>query len=101
MGVFDVAKRALLAGLGVQDSVRGLVDDLVKKGELSNAEGAKLLRDWMAKTEERAKEIEQSINDRVSKTLGTMNLATRDDLASLETQIQKLSALVRDAASRK
>jgi hypothetical protein len=30
-----------------------------------------------------------------------MNLATRDDLASLETQIQKLSALVRDAASRK
>ncbi len=101
MGVFDVAKKALLAGLGVQDSVRGLVDDLVKKGELSDAEGAKLVREWMAKAEERAKEIEQKVNERVSKTLGTMNLPTRDDVTRLEKQIQNLSALVKDASSRK
>lgn len=101
MGVFDVAKRALLAGLGVQDSVKKLVEDLVKKGELNDAEGAKLLRDWMNKSEESARDLEQKVNEKVNKTLGLMNLPSRDDISRLEKQIENLSKLLKETAMRK
>jgi len=101
MGVFDIAKRALLAGLGVQESVKNLVDELVKKGELNDAEGAKLLKDWMSKAEEGARDLEQKVNERVNKTLGLMNLPSRDDITRLEKQIENLSKLLKDTAMRK
>lgn len=101
MGVFDMAKKALLAGLGVQGAVQNFVDDLVKKGELNDAEGAKLLKEWMAKAEEGAKELEQKVNERVNKTLGLMNLPSRDDITRLEKQIDNLSKLLKETAMRK
>lgn len=101
MGVFDIAKKALLAGLGVQESVRNFVDDLVKKGELNDAEAAKLLKDWMNKAEEGARDLEQKVNDRVNKTLGLMNLPSRDDITRLEKQVENLSRLLKETAMRK
>lgn len=101
MGVFDVAKRALLAGLGVQESVKNFIDDLVKKGELNDAEGAKLLKEWMNRAEESAKDLEQKVNERVNKTLGLMNLPSRDDISRLEKQIENLSRLLKETAMRK
>lgn len=101
MGVFDVAKRALLAGLGVQESVKNFIDDLVKKGELNDAEGAKLLKEWMNRAEESAKDLEQKVNERINKTLGLMNLPSRDDISRLEKQIENLSRLLKETAMRK
>jgi len=101
MGVFDIARRALLASLGVQDSVKSFVDDLVKKGELNDAEGAKLLKEWMARAEQSAKDIEHKVNDSVGKTLAVMNLPSRDDVTRLEKQIENLSKLVKEVATRK
>lgn len=99
--VFDLVKKALLAGLGIQDAVRTFLDDLVKRGELNDADAARLLKDWMNKAEESAKEIERKVNDRVNKTLGLMNLPSRDDIARLEDQIENLSKLLKEAAGRK
>jgi polyhydroxyalkanoate synthesis regulator phasin len=99
--VFDLVKKALLAGLGIQDAVRTFLDDLVKRGELNDADAARLLKDWMNKAEESAKEIERKVNDRVNKTLGLMNLPSRDDIARLEEQIENLSKLLKEAAGRK
>src|SRR3989338_3708590 len=101
MGVFDVAKRALLAGLGVQESVKNFIDDLVKKGELNDAEGAKLLKEWMNRAEESGKDLEQKVHERVNKTLGLMNLPSRDDISRLEKQIENLSRLLKETAMRK
>ena len=101
MGVFDIAKRALLAGLGVQEAVKNFIDELVKKGELNDAEAAKLLKDWMNKAEESAKDLEQKVNERVNKTLGLMNLPSRDDITRLEKQVENLSKLLKETAMRK
>ncbi len=43
MSVFDIIRNSLLAGLGMQEKVREFVDELVKKGELSETQGAKLV----------------------------------------------------------
>ena len=101
MGVFDIAKRAPLAGLGVQESVKNFIDDLVKKGELNDAEAAKLLKDWMNRAEESARDLEQKVNERVNKTLGLMNLPSRDDITRLEKQIENLSRLLKESSTRK
>ncbi|MBI4240574.1 MAG: phasin family protein [Candidatus Rokubacteria bacterium] len=101
MSVFDMIRKTLLAGLGVQESVRTFIEDLVKKGELSDAEAAKLLRDWMAKAEQGALELERKINERVNKTLGMMNLPSRDDIARLERQIENLSRLLRESQPKR
>ncbi|MBI3059152.1 MAG: phasin family protein [Deltaproteobacteria bacterium] len=101
MGVFDIAKRALLAGLGVQESVKNFIDDLVKKGELNDAEAAKLLKDWMNRAEESARDLEQKVNERVNKTLGLMNLPSRDDITRLEKQIENLSRLLKESSTKK
>ena len=39
----------MLAGFGVQEKVKEFVDDLVKKGELSESQGAKLVKEWSEK----------------------------------------------------
>lgn len=101
MGIFDIAKTALLAGLGVQEAVKNFVDDLVRKGELNDAEAAKLLKEWMNRAEEGARDLEQKINERVNKTLGLMNLPSRDDINRLEKQIENLSKLLKETAARK
>ncbi len=101
MGMFDIARKALLAGLGVQEAVKHFIDDLVKKGELNDAEAAKLLKEWMNKAEESAKDLEQKVNERVNRTLGLMNLPSRDDIARLEKQIENLSKLLKDTAMKR
>jgi len=97
--IFDMVKKALLAGLGVQQSVQNFLDDLVKKGELSDGDAAKLLKDWINKTEESAQELEKKINEGLSKTLSVMNLPSRQDISRLEKQIEDLSKLLRASKS--
>jgi len=38
MSLFDVVRKALFAGLGAQEKVKELVEELVKKGELNKSE---------------------------------------------------------------
>jgi polyhydroxyalkanoate synthesis regulator phasin len=42
MTLFDVVKNAVLVGFGIQEVFKKFLDDLIKKGELSKSQGAKL-----------------------------------------------------------
>ncbi|MEJ2682818.1 MAG: phasin family protein [Candidatus Sulfobium sp.] len=94
MSLFDVVRNALLAGFGVQEKVREFVDDLVKKGELSESQGAKLVREWSEKFEKNTEDLSKSLNDMVAKTLEKMNLSTKDDMQKLNEKIDALSSRV-------
>ncbi len=62
--MFDIIRKALLAGFGVQEKAREFIDDLVKKGELSQSEGAKLMKEVIEKAEKgrRASSSDKIIN---------------------------------------
>lgn len=94
MALFDVVRNALLAGFGVQEKVREFVDDLVKKGELSESQGAKLVREWSEKFEKNTDDISKSLGDMVAKTLQKMNLSTKEDIQRLNEKIDSLSSRV-------
>jgi len=94
MSLFDIVRNAMLAGFGVQEKVKEFVDDLVKKGELSESQGAKLVREWSEKFEKNTEDMTKTLNDVITRTLEKMKLSTKDDIAKLNEKIDSLSARV-------
>jgi len=95
MTFFDVVRRALLAGFGVQEKVKEFIDDLVKKGELSESEGAKLVKEWTEKADRTSQDLTRSLSDIITKTMEKMNLPTKDDIERLNKKVSALSARVK------
>jgi polyhydroxyalkanoate synthesis regulator phasin len=95
MTVFDVVRNAILAGFGVQEKVREFVDDLVKKGELSESQGAKLVREWAEKADKSTTDVGKTVSDAAAKTLEKMNIASRDDIEKINRKIHAISSRVK------
>ncbi len=92
MTVFESIRRTLLAGIGVPEKVKELVDELVKKGELSKSQGAKLIKEWSDKMSKSGEEISKNITEVINKTLEKMNIPTRDEVEKLNRKMLSLSA---------
>ncbi|GMT48245.1 MAG: ATP synthase subunit B [bacterium] len=95
MTIFDVVRNALLAGFGVQEKIKESIDELVKKGELSETQGAKLVKEWSEKAEKGSDELTRSISDVLAKTLEKMNLPTKENIEDLNKKVKALSTRVK------
>ncbi|NTU43837.1 MAG: hypothetical protein HGA78_12475 [Nitrospirales bacterium] len=95
MTIFDVMKSAILAGYGVQEKVKEFIDELVKKGELSESQGAKMAKEWMDRADKTTSDMSKGISEAVAKSLDKVNIATREDIEKLSKEIQELSARVK------
>lgn len=93
--ITEIIRKTLLAGVGIQEKFSELVDDFVKKGELSQSQGAKLVREWTDIAEKSTSEFTKSVNEMVEKALQKMNLPTRDDVDGLNRKVQSLSLRVK------
>lgn len=94
MVLADVIKKAMLAGLGAQEKAKELIDELVKKGELSQHDATSLVKEWASKAEESKKEFDQKVKDSLAAAMEKLNIPSRDDVANLEKKIQSLSERV-------
>lgn len=95
MTFFEVVRNALLAGFGVQEKVNEFINELVKKGELSESQGAKLVKEWTDKADKSTEQFSKSFSDIITKTMEKMTLPTKEDIEKLNKKIQSLSARVR------
>ena len=95
MALFDIIKNALLAGYGVQEKVKEFVDELVKKGELSESQGVKLVKEWSEKAEKNTEDISNSLNDLLKKAVERMKIPSQEDIDNLKEKITDLSARVK------
>jgi polyhydroxyalkanoate synthesis regulator phasin len=95
MTVFDIARNALLAGLGMQEKIKEFVDDMVKKGELSDSQGAKLVKEMAEKADKGTEDLSKTFSELITKTLDKMNLPTRDDFEKINKKINSLSAKIK------
>ncbi len=81
-------------GLGVaftsKEQVEKIVDELVKKGEMTKAESKSLLDDLFQKGNEVRREIDEIVEERVKNVLNTMNIATKEEIRALENRITSL-----------
>lgn len=101
MTLVDILRKGLLAGFGMQEKVRELVDELVEKGELSKSEGAKLVREWSEKAEKSTSEFNKTLTDIITKTMDRMNLPTKDDLDKLDKKVHTLSNRIKKLEEKK
>jgi len=95
MNINEILHKALMAGLGVPEKMKEIIDELVKKGELSESQGAKLVKEWSDKAGKTGDDISKNITDIINKTLEKMNIPTRDEVEKLERKVTALSARVK------
>ncbi len=95
MTVNDIFHRILMAGLGVPEKMKDLVEDLVKKGELSESEGARLVKECTEKVTKSGDDISKSVSELISKTLEKMNIPTRSEVEELKKKLKSLSSKVK------
>ena len=91
MAIFEIIRNAMLLGFGVQEKVKEFVDEVVKKGELSESQGAKLVKEWTEKAEKNTEDISSSLNDLLKTTLDKMKLPSKEDLDNMNKQISALT----------
>lgn len=101
MAIFEIIRNAMLLGFGVQEKVKEFVDEVVKKGELSESQGAKLVREWTEKAEKNTEDISNTLNDLLKKTIDKMKLPSKEDLDKLSEQISELTERIKKLEENK
>lgn len=91
MSLFEIIQKALMAGLGMQEMVKEFVHELVKKGELSETQGSKLIKEWSDRAGKSKEEFDKNITDLINKALEKVNIPTRSEIEELNRKIQLLS----------
>jgi polyhydroxyalkanoate synthesis regulator phasin len=95
MTINEIVHKALMVGIGVPEKVKELVDELVKKGELSKSQGAKIVKECSEKVTKSGEEVSKSISDLINKSLEKMNIPTKDEVEKLQKKITALSTRVK------
>jgi polyhydroxyalkanoate synthesis regulator phasin len=95
----DFMKKAFLmsAGLAVMTTgkMKELIDELVKKGELSEKEARETLEELKEKSKQTKKEWEERIEDTIHAVMKRMNIPSRKELDELKDRLAKLEQLKR------
>jgi polyhydroxyalkanoate synthesis regulator phasin len=90
----DLLKKTIMAGLGAMSLTREkaeeLTKDLIKRGEVSESEEAKFVKDLMDLAEKNKSGMEEKIEQTVEKALAKMNLPSRKEVNELKEEISKL-----------
>ncbi len=95
MTINEMIHKTLMAGLGVPEKINEVVDELVKKGELSESQGAKLVRECTEKVSRTGDEINKTVSDLIDRALEKMNIPTRHEVDKLNKKITTLSTKVK------
>jgi len=90
----DLLKRAISLGVGLavasKEKIEQVADELVAKGELGKNESKDFVNQLIRKGEEQRDEIKGLVREQVSKVLGELDIANRQDLRRLEARIAAL-----------
>lgn len=92
--MMDLLKKGLALGLGLaivsKEQIEKVVDELVKKGDVSVTESKDLINELVQKGEEQQKELNSKIKEQIQKFLVELNLPTQADIDRLEKRIANL-----------
>lgn len=94
----DLLKRVLMLGIGTasltKEKIEALVEELVKKGELTREEGREMVEKATARAREESTTIREKFSETYQDTLRTMGVATSDQVEELERRMTVLEARV-------
>ena len=92
--MFETLDKIMLAGLGAvsmtQEKAEELFDNYVDKGRDVKKSRSGFVKDIMDSAEKTRVELEKIVSEQVKKTVDSMHLATKEDVARLEDKLDKL-----------
>lgn len=90
----ELIKNIFSLGIGAaaatKEQIEKTVDTLVKKGDISKEESKDLIKQWVEKGEQAQKQIDDSVKVKVNQALNGLNLATKEEVQTLERRIAAL-----------
>jgi len=101
---YPFIRKAALLGIGIaaitKEKAESLVKDLIKKGDLNQDEGKKLVADLMVKSKKSKKELETTVNKQVNTIVKKANVASKKEIKVLEAKIKKLETEIKKQAKK-
>lgn len=92
--VMDIAKKALLTGIGLaliaKDEAEDMAKELEKKLNLNEEEGKKFLKDIQNRYEDTQNKLEERVEQSVKKFLKKADIVTSEELKALKKEIRDL-----------
>ncbi len=94
--MLDSIHKMFLAGVGLaamtKDKIDEHIKELVEKGKLTEKEGREIADDMLKKSKQAKEDIEKQVEELVQKTLGTLKIASKEEVEKLSARIEKLEA---------
>jgi poly(hydroxyalkanoate) granule-associated protein len=96
MDVLESVRKIMLAGVGAlaltEEKLESFVQELIKKGELTQEEGKKTLKELREKMAQNKRELEEYVQRKIENSVKKMHLATKKDVEELEKRVSDLEA---------
>ena len=96
--MIDLIKKALYTGVGMavltKEKAEELVKELSQQAKLSEQEGKELFDGLLKQSEQARSDFQAKVDDAVLSVVKRLNLASKDEVDSLRTKVDELSAKV-------
>lgn len=87
-------KKAMLLGIGLigltKEKAEEIVDDLIKRGEVSREERFKMVDKLLREAEKKEEALTGKINEIVQKTITQVGLASKKDLEAISKRLAEI-----------
>lgn len=101
--MIELIKKALYTGVGMavltKEKAEELVKELTQQAKLSEQEGKELFDSLLKQSEQARTEFQTKVDEAVLSVVKRLNLASKDEVEKLRTQVDELSAKVGDGQS--
>ena len=92
--MLDFIRKMTLAGAGLAivttEKIQEFVDDLVKKGEMTEKEAREAVNEYVEKSKQAKKDLEGKMEQWVTGFLNRMNIPTRKELDEIKERLARL-----------
>jgi polyhydroxyalkanoate synthesis regulator phasin len=96
INMVDLIKKALYTGVGLavltKEKAEELVKDLTQQAKLSEQEGKELFEGLLKQSEQARNDFQAKIDEAVLTVVKRLNLATKDEVASLKAKVEELAS---------
>jgi polyhydroxyalkanoate synthesis regulator phasin len=94
----DLIKKALYTGVGLavltKEKAEELVKELTQQAKLSEQEGKELFDGLLKQSEQARNDFQTKVDEAVLSVVKRLNLATKDEVASLKAKVDELSSKI-------
>ena len=96
--MLNLIKKSLLTGIGLaliaKDEVEDLARELAQKGQMSEKEGGKFIKDLQERYDDTQKKLEEKVEKVVKEFMKRADIVTTDELKGLKKEIRDLKKAI-------